>query len=190
MPNRFRLTLRALAALTLTAGGVALAVHHDPRSAVSTHGTLLEPHRSTTTTTTLRPSATTAPTTTSAPAEIGDAVTVTRPAPTTTAPPEPEPAPADTSDDVHAAIAAHFADMYAQALGVARCESTLIPTAVSRDRANWGLFQINTVHRGLVEQLGYRWDQILDPYVNAAVARALYDESGGWGPWACRWAAR
>jgi hypothetical protein len=36
--------------------------------------------------------------------------------------------------------------------------------------------------------MGYRWDQILDPNVNAAVARAIYDEQG-WRPWACRWAA-
>lgn len=74
------------------------------------------------------------------------------------------------------------------AVGVARCESTLRPWAVSPGGGNWGLFQINTVHRGRVAAMGYSWSQITDPWVNSRVAHALWSEQG-WGPWACRWAA-
>lgn len=89
------------------------------------------------------------------------------------------------SGDALAAIAAHFGDVYDRAVGVARCESTLNPNAVSRDGSNWGLFQINIVHRTRVESMGFSWSQILDADVNAAVARAIFDEQG-WVPWACR----
>ena len=108
------------------------------------------------------------------------------PAPQPVAAPTPAPAPAGSVED---AIATSFGDVYDQAIAVARCESGLDPNAVSRGGGNWGLFQINVVHKSRVEAMGYSWDQILDPYVNAAVARSIYDDAGGWGPWGCRRAA-
>ena len=104
--------------------------------------------------------------------------------------PEPAaPAPAPTGGgSVEDAIATYFGDVYDKAIRVARCESSLDPSAVSAGGGNWGLFQINKVHRALVESMGYSWDQILDPYVNSAVARHIYDSAGGWSPWGCRYA--
>lgn len=104
------------------------------------------------------------------------------PAPAPAAPaPAPAPAPRGSVED---AIATYFGGMYSKALSVARCESTLNPSAVSPGGGNYGLFQINTVHRDLVASMGYSWDQILDPYVNSAVARQIYNSSG-WSAWAC-----
>jgi soluble lytic murein transglycosylase-like protein len=80
-------------------------------------------------------------------------------------------------------ISATFGDHANEALAIAQCESSLNPNAVSR--GNYGLFQINAVHKGLVASMGYSWDQILDPGVNTAVAKRLYDEQG-WGPWSCK----
>ena len=96
--------------------------------------------------------------------------------------PEPEPAP---SGSVEEAIYTFFPDVYDQAIHVASCESGMNPGAISGGGGNWGLFQINTVHRNRVAAMGYSWDQLLDPYVNSHVARSIYDESG-WRPWACR----
>lgn len=107
---------------------------------------------------------------------------------TPTAEPEPEPAPPVPSGSVEEAIAMYFGDVYQQAWNVSGCESGHDPSAVSPGGGNWGLFQINVVHKRRVANMGYSWDQILDPFVNAAVARAIYDEQG-WGPWTCRWAA-
>jgi hypothetical protein len=73
---------------------------------------------------------------------------------------------------------------YNRAFNIAKCESNLNPKAVSPGGGNWGLFQINKVHRSRVEAMGYSWDQILNPYVNADVARAIYDSSG-WRAWSC-----
>jgi hypothetical protein len=80
-------------------------------------------------------------------------------------------------------IANTFRDNANDALAVAQCESGLDAGAVSN--GNYGLFQINAVHKGLVASMGYSWDQILDPGVNTAVAKRLYDEQG-WGPWSCK----
>ncbi len=71
-----------------------------------------------------------------------------------------------------------------QAVRVAHCESTLRPDAKSRGGGNWGLFQINTVHRARVEAMGYTWDQMLLPYENARVAADIWAEQG-WRPWTC-----
>lgn len=108
-------------------------------------------------------------------------------APSAPRPPAPAPVP---SGDALAAIAAWFPDMYDSAVGVAHCESTLNPAAVSAGGGNWGLFQINTVHRGSFEAVtGRPWSDVLNADANAQFARWLHDSSGGWGPWACRWAA-
>lgn len=71
-----------------------------------------------------------------------------------------------------------------QAVRVANCESTLNHAAVSPGGGNWGLFQINTVHKARVEAMGYTWDQMLLPYENARVAAAIWAEQG-WRPWTC-----
>lgn len=84
------------------------------------------------------------------------------------------------------AIRQYFPEVSDKAIAVAQCESGLNPAAVSAGGGNVGLFQINTVHRPMVQQMGFDWSQMKDPYVNTRVARRLYDSSGGWGPWSCR----
>lgn len=86
-------------------------------------------------------------------------------------------------------IAAVWGELAPSALGVASCESTMNPDAVGGNGRYYGLFQIGTIHQGLVESLGFTWDQIFDPHVNTIVAKAVFDEAGGWSPWGCRWAA-
>ncbi|MEY2403986.1 MAG: hypothetical protein QOD38_1537 [Acidimicrobiaceae bacterium] len=99
-------------------------------------------------------------------------------------------AQADTPSAAQDAISQAFGPIADQAMGVAQCESSLDPNAVSPGGGNWGLFQINTVHSGEFEAVtGQSWDNVLDPYLNSNFAAWLYDQSGGWGPWACRWAA-
>lgn len=71
-----------------------------------------------------------------------------------------------------------------QAIRVAHCESTLRPEAISSGGGNWGLFQINRVHRGRVEAMGLSWDSMLRPYENAYVAADIWAEQG-WRPWSC-----
>lgn len=73
----------------------------------------------------------------------------------------------------------------AKATRVAQCESGLNPAAVSPGGGNWGLFQVNTVHRrsgGFTAVTGERWEAVLNPWYNAAYARHLYDQRG-WQPW-------
>lgn len=108
-------------------------------------------------------------------AEIIDAVTITA---------------NEGPDDVLRAIAAHFPPpLYSQAVAVARCESTLNPTAIGGP--NYGLFQIARVHTQDFEAFtGLSWSEaILQADANAAYARKLYDGEG-WSPWACAHAAR
>lgn len=71
-----------------------------------------------------------------------------------------------------------------QAIRVANCESTLRAGAISPGGGNWGLFQINTIHRGRVEAMGHRWDDMLKGYENARVAADIWAEQG-WRPWTC-----
>ena len=74
----------------------------------------------------------------------------------------------------------------AKAKRVAQCESGMNPNAVSPGGQNHGLFQINLVHRNTVQSMGYSWSQIYDPFVNARVARHIFDAAGGsWSPWGC-----
>jgi hypothetical protein len=83
---------------------------------------------------------------------------------------------------VQGAIRRYFPEQYEKAVRVATCESGLDPRAVSPGGGNHGLFQINTVHRSRVASMGYSWSDIYDPYVNARVARTIYNERG-WAPW-------
>jgi hypothetical protein len=96
----------------------------------------------------------------------------------------PPPAPGT----VEAVIVEVFGAHGQEAIGVASCESHLHPTSVSRNGANWGLFQINRAHSQRVARMGYRWEDLLDARVNALVAKSIFDEQG-WRPWACRYAA-
>ncbi len=112
-------------------------------------------------------------------------------APAAPPPPAPAPAPAPAPDpgSVEAVIVEVFGPAHGQAaIGVARCESGLNPSAVSRGGGNWGLFQINTVHRKRVAAMGYQWEDLLDARVNSLVARSIFVEQG-WQPWGCRHAA-
>ena len=104
------------------------------------------------------------------------------PAPPPTSPPPPPVAWEPGA--VEEIICAWFDTNCAQALAVARCESTLRPGAISPGGGNWGLFQINTVHRARVAAHGYAWEQVLDPHVNTEIAHALWSEQG-WRPWTC-----
>ncbi len=90
------------------------------------------------------------------------------------------------TEQAHVAIAQHFGDVPAQATSVAECESSMNPAAVSPGGGNWGLFQVNTVHRGLVSSMGHDWEDLKNPFVNAEVARVVYDQAGGWSPWTCQ----
>ena len=89
---------------------------------------------------------------------------------------------------MEAIIVEVFGEAGQSAIAVARCESGLNPGAISRGGGNWGLFQINKVHRGRVEAMGYRWEDVLDARVNSLVAYSIFQEQG-WGPWGCRNAA-
>jgi hypothetical protein len=95
------------------------------------------------------------------------------------------PAPGSVEEIITAVFGVHARS----AIGVARCESRLQPGAISRNGANWGLFQINKAHRSRVAAMGYQWEDLLDARVNALVAKSIFDEQG-WRPWACRHAAR
>jgi hypothetical protein len=96
----------------------------------------------------------------------------------------------NTPSTVQDAINVAFGPIADQATRVAQCESSLDPNAVSPGGGNHGLFQINNVHSGDFEAVtGQPWSNVLDPYANANYAAWLYNQSGGWGPWACAWAA-
>ena len=148
---------------------------------VATPATILPTPARTTPTT--KPAPTTSTTAAARPAAVQQAAS-----PTTTVAPRPA-APAPAAGSVEAIILEVFGAHGREAIGVARCESHLTPAAVSRNGANWGLFQINTAHRSRVAQMGYRWQDLLDPRVNALVAKSIFDEQG-WRPWGCRGAAR
>ncbi|MDZ7732233.1 MAG: transglycosylase SLT domain-containing protein [Acidimicrobiia bacterium] len=70
-----------------------------------------------------------------------------------------------------------------QALAIARCESTMRPHVISPTN-DYGLMQINGVHRGRWRAMGYSEADMLRPGPNLAVAHAIWAEQG-WGPWSC-----
>lgn len=47
---------------------------------------------------------------------------------------------------------------------------------------DWGMWQINGINKAVFEGLGYKKEELLDPYKNASVAFALFSRSG-WSPW-------
>ena len=68
-----------------------------------------------------------------------------------------------------------------EALRIARCESGLAASAYSQ--GNYGLFQVNSVHRARVQGDLAR---LYDARVNTQVAYDIWRDNHGWGPWACK----
>jgi hypothetical protein len=119
------------------------------------------------------PPATTAAPTTSAP------TTTTAPATTTpvvTAPPAP------------AAIEAIIREIFPDELEARALEIAWRESGYRANAQNWccyGLFQINwNAHRSWLDDIGVTSaTQLFDARTNARAALALYQRSGGWGPW-------
>ena len=70
-----------------------------------------------------------------------------------------------------------------RALVISHRESSWIPTA--ENYCCVGLFQIYyDVHKSWLAGIGVNEkSDLYDPYLNAKAAYALYQRSGGWGPW-------
>jgi hypothetical protein len=147
--------------------------------------------------TTTTPPTTAAPTTTAPPTTAAPTTTAhTHPAtttppttaPPTTAPPttqNPPPPPSNDSRSVEEIIRAHFGAAGDAAVEVARCESSLNPSA--RNPAGpgyYGLFQISRDHAASFQAVtGRSFDSAWnDPDANSQYARYLYNRSG-WDPW-------
>lgn len=78
-----------------------------------------------------------------------------------------------------------------QAVRVSSCESELRPSALNRSSGASGLFQVMPQWRTRYQQvtgLPY-YDERFNPDANAAFARWLVNETGGWSHWVCRSAA-
>jgi hypothetical protein len=117
--------------------------------------------------------------------------------PATTAPPVTVPSkrPLSTRPEIEEIIRYWFAEfgqtVADQAVAISWCETggTLDPTVVNAS-GHTGLFQISRIyHEERVRRLGFTWDQLTDPAVNAIVAADIYREDGDWRQWTCRWAA-
>lgn len=67
-----------------------------------------------------------------------------------------------------------------KAMRVMMCEST--GDARAYNQSNYGLFQINAIHRARV---GGDLQSLYIPDVNVAIAHAIWSEQG-WNPWGCR----
>jgi LysM repeat protein len=74
-------------------------------------------------------------------------------------------------------------ELHHEAILIAQRESRLVSTV--RNSCCWGLFQIHfEVHRRWLATQGVTQPvQLLDAATNIRVAWALYERSGGWGPW-------
>jgi LysM repeat protein len=74
-------------------------------------------------------------------------------------------------------------DQEDKAIAIATRESNLVPGV--RNYCCYGLFQLYyNVHQSWLGSLGVTIPaQLFDPRVNATAALALYNRSGGWGPW-------
>lgn len=97
----------------------------------------------------------------------------------------PVPADAATRAEIIQMIHARFGQHADHAVAVARCESTLVPSAVHRNRngtRDWGLFQLND--GGTLQSLGITPAQALDPATNIDAAHRLFLRRG-WRPWVC-----
>ncbi len=132
-------------------------------------------------TTTDPPNSSPAPTTTGTTRSTRPAGTQ-QPAPTT--PRTPTPAPPSSPAEVQAIIRAVWPDeLENRAIEIAQRESNFVPTA--KNSCCYGVFQMYwSVHKGWLAGLGITSaDQLYDATLNARAALALYERSGGWGPW-------
>lgn len=77
-----------------------------------------------------------------------------------------------------------FPENPGMALRIVECESRFDPTAVSVTDDH-GLWQINRVHMRPGGAAHGVSDLIYDPVVNSRIARAVFDEAGGFSPWTC-----
>jgi hypothetical protein len=130
------------------------------------------------------PTSTSAPTTTAAPPTTAAPTTTSTTTTTTTTATTVAPSPAGPQD-VQQIIRDVWPDeLEERALEIAFRESRYVPTA--KNSCCYGIFQIYwKVHRSWLADLGITDDQQLyDPATNARAALALYERSGGWGPWA------
>lgn len=94
----------------------------------------------------------------------------------------------DPAQIVRDGFAQFGADVAEQAVRVGQCESSLRPSATNA--GSIGVMQIHVPsHRARIARLGFTPEQMTEPAANVAVAADLYGEQG-WGPWACKWAAR
>jgi hypothetical protein len=83
-------------------------------------------------------------------------------------------------------INAVFGTAAPQAMKIARCESDLNPSAVSRTDDH-GLFQINIINKAdFTRVTGQPWSAIYNTYYNTRYAKVKYDELG-WEPWLCKY---
>lgn len=88
-----------------------------------------------------------------------------------------------TRDTLEAYVRTVFPEDPDTAVRIVTAESGWNPNAVSATDDH-GLFQINGVHlRPFGVAWGYTRTDLLDPVLNIRVARAVYDEAGGWTPW-------
>ena len=108
----------------------------------------------------------------------------TKPRPATTPPATPPPTSPASPAEVQAIIRAVWPDdLENRAIEIAQRESKFIPTA--KNSCCYGVFQMYwSVHKGWLAGLGITSaEQLYDPTLNARAALALYERSGGWGPW-------
>jgi LysM repeat protein len=127
------------------------------------------------------PAATTPTPAATAPPRRSTPVTTTPPAPTTTAPSRPSAVPPSRAVEIIREVWPD--DLEERAIDIAWRESN------HRSNVNnyccYGLFQIHwNAHRSWLSTLGVTSvSQLFDPVVNTNVAYALYQRSGGFGPW-------
>ena len=136
-----------------------------------------------------QPPATQPPATQPKPAATTPPTTQPKPAPTTAPPPPapsqpPSPPNTYSRDQVIQIIRDTWPDdQEDKAIAIATRESSLNPTV--KNYCCYGLFQIYfEVHKSWLANIGVTSAaQLYDPHVNANAALALYNRSGGWGPW-------
>lgn len=117
------------------------------------------------------------PTTTTV--ELAPARSETRPVPS----PDPAPQPQVQGGDSITDLICSYGWDCQTALRVFRCESGLNPAAVSPG-GDLGIAQVNPIHRGRWESMGYTRGDMLTAGPNLAVAWSIWSEVG-WRAWSC-----
>lgn len=101
----------------------------------------------------------------------------------TPAAPAPAPPPPVQAGGTIEALICSYGWGCQTALRVFSCESGLNPAAVSPG-GDLGIAQVNPIHRGRWEAMGYTRADMLTPGPNLAVAWSIWSEVG-WSAWAC-----